>query len=405
MPVLGGLPLSTRDSAYRWFTAGVASWFAAWGMQMVLFSWLVVGELGADPAWVGVAQTSTMLPSLGLLLYGGVLADRFEPRRMLVGLHVAAAVPALLLAAAVGTSSLSMPLLVAYGLTMGMIAAFVMPARDSMLSLVAGPDMMRAVTGMTAAQFGAQAIGNLLAGSARWFGSVPMLLSQATLLLAGSWVTAQVRVDATSRPVVQRPSVLSDILAGLRHVYATAQLRSPIILVVAVGFLFVGPFLVIFPLLVRDYYRGGVGDLSLVLMTFPIGTITGSLVLRARGGIVRRGRASLLALLCGATALAAIGTGPPFPVMVAVTTCWGLAGSVFINCSRTLYQEAAPPAQRASILSVYQLGFMGAAPLGSLSAGLASSIIGPLATLQLFAAGMLSLVVIVGLFTDTARLR
>lgn len=396
--------MSTRDSAYGWFTAGVASWFAAWGMQMVLFSWLVVGELEADPEWVGLAQTSTMLPSLALLLYGGVLADRFEPRRMLIALHLIAAVPALLLAAAITNSSLSMLLLIAYGLTMGTIAAFVMPARDSMLSLVAGPDMMRAVTGMTAAQFGAQALGNLLAGSARWFGGVPMLLWQAALLIAGSWATSRIHVAAVAKAPAQRMSAWSDIVAGLRYVYRTPQLRSPIILVLAVGFLFVGPFLVIFPLLVRDYYQGGVGDLALVLMTFPIGTITGSLVLRARGGVAMRGRAALLALLGGAIALAAVGTGPAFPVMVVVTTCWGLAGSVFINCSRTLYQEAAPPHQRARILSVYQLGFMGAAPLGSLTAGLAGAAIGALATLQVFAAGMLALVVLVALFTDTARL-
>jgi MFS family permease len=347
-------------------------------MQMVLFSWLVVGELGAGPEWVGVAQTSTMLPSLALLLLGGVMADRFEPRHMLVALHVVAAVPAILLAVAVATASLSLPLLIGYGLTMGTVSAFVMPARDSTLSKVAGPDMMRAVTGMTAAQFGSQAIGNLIAGAARWFGSAPMLIVQA------AW---------------------SDILEGVRHVYRTPQLRAPILLVLAVGFLFVGPFLVIFPLLVRDYYQGGVGDLSLVLMTFPIGTITGSLILRARGGIEAKGRAALISLVCGAAALATVGTGPPFALMVLVTTCWGLAGSVFINCSRTLYQEAAPPTQRARILSVYQLGFMGAAPLGSLAAGLLSGAIGALSTLQLFAAGMLALVTLVALFTNTGQLR
>jgi predicted MFS family arabinose efflux permease len=265
--------------------------------------------------------------------------------------------------------------------------------------------MMRAVTGMTAAQFGSQAIGNLIAGAARWFGSAPMLIVQAVVLILGSLATMRVDTGgAIVRPALQA-SAWSDILEGLRHVYRTPQLRAPILLVLAVGFLFVGPFLVIFPLLVRDYYQGGVGDLSLVLMTFPIGTITGSLILRARGGIEAKGRAALISLVCGAAALATVGTGPPFALMVLVTTCWGLAGSVFINCSRTLYQEAAPPTQRARILSVYQLGFMGAAPLGSLAAGLLSGAIGALSTLQLFAAGMLALVTLVALFTNTGQLR
>jgi predicted MFS family arabinose efflux permease len=221
----------------------------------------------------------------------------------------------------------------------------------------------------------------------------------------GSLATLRVHTGGTvARPIIQG-SAWRDILEGLRHVYRTPQLSAPIVLVLAVGFLFVGPFLVIFPLLVRDYYHGGVADLSLVLMTFPIGTITGSLILRARGGIEAKGRAALIALVCGAAALATVGTGPPFMVMVLVTTCWGLAGSVFINCSRTLYQEAAPPTQRARILSVYQLGFMGAAPLGSLSAGVMSGAIGALSTLQLCAAGMLALVTLVTLLTNTAQLR
>jgi len=232
-----------------------------------------------------------------------------------------------------------------------------------------------------------------------------MLCLQAALLLLGALVTRQVHEDARPSPRTGQASAWSDIIEGLRIVAHTPQLRSPIILVLAVGFLFVGPFLVIFPLLVRDYYRGGVGDLSLVLMTFPVGTITGSLFLRARGGIAAKGRAALLALVGGAAALATIGSGLPFPAMVATTTCWGLAGSVFINCSRTLYQEAAPPTQRARVLSVYQLGFMGAAPLGSLTAGLASASLGPLRTLQVFAGAMLSLVFAVSLLTDTARLR
>jgi MFS family permease len=374
-------------------------------MQVVLFSWLVVGELQADAEWVGVAQTSTMLPSLVLLLLGGVVADRFDARRMLIGLHVIAALPALLLAVAVGREWLSLPVLIGYGLAMGTISAFVMPARDTLLSKVAGPDMMRAVTGMTAAQFGAQAAGNLLAGSARWAGSVTTLILQAAVLLLGAFVTLRVRADSHPDPKRAPTSAWGDIIEGLGIVARTPQLRSPIILVFAVGFLFVGPFLVIFPLLIRDYYGGGVGHLSLVLMTFPVGTITGSLILRARGGIVAKGKAALLALVGGALALAVIGSGLPFPVMVATTIGWGLAGSVFINCSRTLYQEATPATQRARVLSVYQLGFMGAAPLGSLTAGLVGSSVGPLGTLQLFAAGMLALVAAIWTLTDAARMR
>jgi MFS family permease len=170
-----------------------------------------------------------------------------------------------------------------------------------------------------------------------------------------------------------------------------------------VGLFFIGPFLVTFPLLVHGHYAGDVTTLSIVFMLFPVGTITGSLVLRARG-VTRKGRAALLALASGAAALGFMGLGLPLPALFLAIFCWGLAGSVFINCSRTLFQEAAPPALRGRVLSVFQLCFVGAAPVGSLSAGFCNGWIGPLATLELFACAMLALVVSIWLATPTSRL-
>jgi MFS family permease len=386
--------LPERD--YPWFASGVASWFGAWGMQSVIFSWLVVGELRAEAEWVGVAQTSTMLPALALLLVGGAAADRRDPRRMLIGLHLVAAIPALVLAAALAWGFLSFGLLIVYGLAIGTVQAFVLPARDALLSRVAGSDMMRAVTGMTAAQFGAQATGTLVGGAARWLGSPTMLVIESLIFALGSTATKQIsEAPARAEPASSSMSAaLREIREGIDEAARNARLRSPLLLVLAVGFLFIGPFMVLFPLLVRDFYEGGVGRLSLVLALFPVGTITGSLVLR-RFGLRRKGLAALLALVGGAAALAVVGQGVPFPVLVGATFAWGLCGSVFINCCRTIYQEAAPPEHRARVLSIYQLGFMGAAPLGTLCAGFVSGLVGPLVTLHLCSAAMIVVVVLV----------
>jgi predicted MFS family arabinose efflux permease len=390
--------------AYRWFAAGVGSWFAAWGMQQVLFAWLVVGELHAGPRWVGIAQTASMLPSLLLLLLGGAAAERSDTRALLVRLHALAALPVLGLAAGLARGWLSLPGLVLYGLAIGTVQAFVMPARDTLLSRVAGDDMMRAVTGMTAVQFGAQAAGSLLAGAARALGTTSMLAVQAAILLLGSAATTQVPPAPPLARGAVRHSILREITAGLPVVARTPELLWPLMLVASVGLFFIGPFLVVFPLLVRDVYGGDAFDLSLVLMLFPAGTIAGSLFIRSRGGIRRKGRAALAALAFGACNLALIGGGPPFWGLLLATLAWGLGGSVFINCSRTLFQEAAPPAERARALSVYQLGFMGAAPIGTSWVGVASACLGLHGTLLTAAAAMLAVVAALTLFTQTPRM-
>jgi MFS family permease len=370
-------------------------------MQQVLFSWLVVGELQAGPGSLGTAQTASMLPSLLLLMVGGAAAERTDPRRLLVWIHALAALPVALLAGAVAAGRLSLAGLVLYALGMGTLQAFAMPARDTLLGRVAGADLMRAVTGMTAVQFGAQALGSLAAGAARTVGSAPMLTIQAALLASGS--LASLRVPPAPPPPRSGPSPshFRELTAGLPIVARAPELRWPLALVTAVGVCFLGPYLVVFPLLVRDFYRGDAFELALVTMLFPLGTIAGSLGIRARGGIRRKGAAALLALALGALDLALIACGPPFWGLLAGTLAWGLAGSVFINCSRTLYQQAAPEAERARVLAIYQLGFMGGAPLGTSCSGVASASLGPHGTLLLSAGVMLLVVGGVALLTRT----
>jgi MFS family permease len=161
-----------------------------------------------------------------------------------------------------------------------------------------------------------------------------------------------------------------------------------------VGFFFVGPYLVTFPIIVTQIYDGTVAQLSLVMMMFPLGTIAGSLVLR-RFGLRRKGLGALLALILGAINLELIALGLSFTVMVAACLVWGMAASVFINASRTIFQEAAPASQRGRVLAVYQLGFMGAAPFGAMSAGFLSGQLGSLGALQLYGFGMFAVVALV----------
>ncbi len=392
-------------STYRWFTAGVASWFTAWGMNALVFSWLVVGVLEAEPRWVGIAQTSTLLPSLFLLLFGGAVADRLDPRRLLIGLHLAAALPILALAGVVQVGALTLPLLLGYGAVLGSFSAFVMPSRDALLSRVAGGDMMRAVTGMTVFQFGGQALGTLLAGRAEAVGVVAVLVAQAIIVALGAGATGFLTERPPRTDDAQDGSALARIRAGLGIVARTPELRTPVALVFLVGVLFIGPYLVLFPLLVRDRYAGGAQELAFVLMTFPLGTILGSLVLRARGGIRRKGRALLLALAAGATTLVVMGTGLSFPGMVLAALFWGLAGSVFINTSRTLVQEAAPAEARGRVLAAYQVGFVGGGPIGTLLAGIVAERVGPLATLTAAGGAMLVCVLAVAVFSGAREMQ
>jgi len=295
---------------------------------------------------------------------------------------------------AVPIRAVSLAGLFVYGPAMGARMAFSNPARDSLLSRVAGGDVMRAVTGATMVQFGAQGLGMLAVALARWVGA-PLVLAAQGLWIAFGALAAQRLPHVEPAPRVHGTGAIREATEGLRFVRGTPGLRVVLVCLCGVGLLFMGPFLVIFPLMVREIYDGGVVHMALALSPFQLGTIAGSGVILLRGGIRRKGRAMLLALAMGGVVLLAAGQALPFPGLMAVTFVWGLSGSVFMNCSRTLFQEAAPPERRARVLAVNQLGFMATGPLGALLAGFVTGLLGPLPTLVLFGGAMLALVAVV----------
>ncbi len=388
------------DPRYGWYLAAAATWFSGIGLQQVMLPWLVVGELRASAQWTGTVQMASMLPSLFLLLVGGAVADRRDPRRLLTLLHGLAALPALALGLAIANGRLSIPIVIACAMAIGSLNAFSNPARDSLLSQVAGRDVMRAVTGLTIAQFASQGVGMLAAGSARWVGTAPVLVAQAAAVAFGAGLMR--RVPARTSPLASHAAA-GEVLAGLRFVLGS-RLRVVLVLTCGIGFLFSASYNVVLPVLVRDVYGGDVQDVSLVMLTFPAGTIAGSFVLLSRGGIRRKGRALLLSLALAAASVIGCGLGLPFPCVVGAGLVWGLAGAVFLNMGRTLFQVRAPEAERGRVLAVNQLGFMAAGPLGALLSGFVAAELGPRTALVAFGAGMLALVGVVTLASDVARM-
>jgi MFS family permease len=398
-------PVPTSSSisiprAYRDFTFGTGMWFGGWGMLQVLFSWLVVGELRASEELVGLAQLALMFPALFFLLIGGAVADRVDRRRLLVGLQLAAGGLAAALAAAVWAGALRFSLVVAFALSMGTVSALSFPARDALLYDVAGKNLMRAVTGITLIQFIGQGSGQLLAGSARYLGSPTALMLESLLFLVGALGFARIPGSISFRTRRAGPVRLAELLEGIREVVRSPILRPVWLLVMAVGLFFAGPYFVVFPLLNREYFGGDVGELSLIYMTFPAGSILGLILLWRRGHVRRPGRAIALAESIAALCLLVISAGIPFAATLLAGTVWGICGAFFISTARTVFQEIASDAHRARVLSVHMLAVMGASTLGSPLAGFLAGQVGALGTFAFCGIAMLVFVALVCLFTD-----
>lgn len=403
-PPVAGEP-APDGGGYGWFLGLGASWFGAWGMQNVLFSWLVVGELGETAERAGLAHFGLVLPGLLFILVGGAAADRVDRRRLIAGLHAVWVLLILALAAAVFAGALTLALVIAYALCMGTVAAFANPARDAMLNDVAGANLLRAVVGVTLVQFAMSGVGAGLGGVARYIGTESALVVQAVLLSAGVGIAFLLPRRASAGHGARAPIQLREVGAGLVEVWQSPVLRPTWLLVILVGLFFMGPYNVVYPLLVRDYYQGDVGDLSILMMTFPIGTVVVSLALLGRGRIRRKGRALAIAQAVAGLALVVIGLGGPFSVAVAGGLLWGLGGGVFMNAGRTIFQETAPLTHRARVLSVYAVGLIGAGTVGSPTAGVLAGWLGPANTFLVCGSAMIGVVALAYVFTGIRRVR
>jgi MFS family permease len=375
-------------AAYRFLLAGMASWFLAWGLQQVVLQWLVVERLGESAARLGTAQMALLLPALLFLLLGGAVADRVDRRRTLITLHWVAALSSVVLGTLLAMGAWSYELLLAYAFAAGSLHAFVVPARDALLSDVVHVRLGRAVAGLTVMQHGGQGLGSLLAGLAGVLGAPALLGLQAIVLLVGAAALRRLPSGVPHAEGSRIPLRFGELLGGLVEVLRSPVLRPLVLLNVSVGLVFVGAYVVLLPLLVRDVYGGGAGLIAGLAFGLPVGTISGSLVIAKRGGLERPGRALLLGQGFAGLCLLVLALGLPYYGAWMVVVGWGVGGAFAINASRTLFQLQASEANRGRVLSVYAFAVMGAGPFGAFLTGLLAGAVGTLATLAVHGALM-----------------
>ncbi|WP_422006610.1 MFS transporter [Pyruvatibacter mobilis] len=359
------------ERSFAWYLGGLGTWFGSLGLQMVLFPFLAAIVLEESAFRVGLAQTALMAPSILFMIFGGAFAERRDTRSLLIRIHMLASVPPFLMAAILVAGELSFGWIILYGLAMGTMSAFAIPARDSLLSHVAeksfGPDIQRAVVLASGIQFVGQLAGIILAGTENLVGAPALLIFQALVMLGGAVMVRKL----TAAPPMDRPPAhpLEDMRDGIRTVFASPILMPVVLGMFAVGVLYVGAFMVLLPLMVRDYYGGDAGGISLVNICFWGGTIVSTFTLLRLGHIHRRGLVLTCSLSSGAVVLFLIGIPAPFWVMCLLCFCWGLGAGTSMTMSRTIVQLAAPPSHRARVLSIFQLGFAGGGPIGAFITG------------------------------------
>jgi len=387
----------------HYYLVGTASWFLAYGIQSVMFAWLVTMVLRESPEMVGLAQMSLLLPGTILILIGGSYADRFGGRRVVLIAQSFAVLASIYLLTVVGTDRLSFSLIVGYALLMGLAQAFVTPSRDGLLNQVAGGRLQRTVMLTSIIQFGMQMFGFLVASLSDSMGPEIILLVQALVLAIG--VIAFYRIPDVERPApALQPRLLKSVIEGGKTVFSSHSMRMVMIQNVAMAIFFMGSYMVTMPLLVREVFNGSAQDLAFMNGANSLGLVSTIFLLLKIGDIRRQGRALLLSQGVGAIVLGSAGFAPNYAIWVFALFVWGTCGGIAMTMSRTIMQEQAPEAQRGRVMGFYAFSFMGAGPIGAVFCGYLVEMLGPQVALMVSSAGMLLVITIAGFSSRLWRL-
>lgn len=390
------------------------AWFTAFGLQTVLFPYVLKNVLDVSGTLLGVAQMALAAPSVVFILLGGVVAERADGRSLLMLFHVLAALPAVALGLAARTQGLEYWMMLSYALGMGTIGAFMMPARDAILNEVverrrstgSAITLQQGVAFATLAQFAAQIAGLWIGGMAAQRGVGSLLFLQAAIVAAG--FVAAIFLDRGRMITTGRKgpgAVFGDILDGMKCVRSSPVLLSMVLSMFGVGVFVIGAFLVILPIINADVYAQESGGLRNIFVTFWAGAFCSSIAISRFRNLRRPGRVLLIAQFIGSAGILFLTAQTPYPAFLALVFVWGLAAGVSIMMSRSIVQEAAPPHLLARVLSIYQLGFMGGAPLGAALMGVIADQAGPRLVILAPSIGMLSLIAWMAFFTPIWRMR
>jgi MFS family permease len=352
---------SLRIRNYRlFFTGQLVSLTGTW-MQIVAQGWLVLKLTGSGVA-LGLTTALQFLPLLLLGVWGGVIADRFDKRRILLWTQTAAGTLALVLFAVVALGQVELWMIYAIAFALGCVTAIDNPTRQSFVTEMVGPDAIPNAIGLNSAAFNAaRLVGPAMAGIL--IGTVG--IAPAFLVNGLSYVAVVIGLTRMSPADLNRQAPAGagrgQIRAGLHHAWSTPELRSTILLVGVIG-TFGFNFVVVLPLLARYTFDGGPGLYGVLSSVMAIGSVAGALATAGRGRPTRR---LLLgtAIAFGVTALLAA-TAPNPVVMGVLLVPVGASMIAFIATANSTVQLHSDPALRGRVMALFVLVFLGSTPVG-----------------------------------------
>jgi MFS family permease len=365
---------------YRRYIAGQSISLTGTWMQMAAQGWLVL-TLTRSSAALGLIVALQTVPILLLGPYGGVVADRADKRKLMIGLQAMMGLQALALALLTIAKVVTVWEIGVLAALLGLSNAFENPARQSFMLEMVGSEHLRNAVSLNsvlvnvARSIGPAAAGLLIATVGE---GVCFLLNAVSFLAV---IASLLRLDRSAlRPSPPAPRAPGQLREGLRYVRDTPDLAVPLLMMALVGAL-AYEFQVSLPVMARDGLHVGAAGFGFMTAAMGVGAVIGGLIVAAVGRTGIR-TLSLAAAAFGVLMLLAA-LAPSLPVELVALALVGWASISFMATGNSTLQLTAAPSMRGRVMALWFVAFQGSTPIGGPIVGWTMAVAGARAGLGL----------------------
>lgn len=359
---------SLRIRNYRlYFIGQLVSLSGTW-MQTAAQGWLVYHLTGSGTA-LGIVTAAQFLPTLVFGVYGGVIADRFEKRRVLLGAQSFMLVITAVLAALSVTGVISYWMVVALAAAFGFGTVIDNPVRQAFVNEMVGREDLPNAVALSSAMFNsARIVGPAIGASViAAFGDRVSLGAGVCFAMNAASFLAVLIALALMRPselqfVPKAPRARGQIREGFHYAMSEPRIRVILVLMTLVGLLGMN-FQVLLPIAADKAFNGGAGAYGLLSVAMGVGSLIGSMA-----AAMRRDAPTLrvigIASFGFGLFVSGVALAPSLHIGMALLVLAGISSmTLFASCNTTL-QLVSRPELRGRVMSLYILVLMGTTPIG-----------------------------------------
>ena len=358
---------------YRRFWLGSITATSAFMMSFMLVP-SVAFEITGSNAAAGLAQMGSGIAMVAVSPIGGVVADRMRKKPLVFAGQAIPALVILCTGVLILTDLITVPMLTAATLIMGLGFAFMGPARQAWVGELVPREMFpNAIALQQIAQNVSQVVAPLLIALlvGTWLGIGGTYLFMASMFAIVLPITA--RLPNTAPTAKERRSVRTELVAGLTYVWRDPRLRTlwlGFMGIVVCGF----AFQTLLPGMLSEELDRSPTDVGLIFLSLAIAGLAASLPL---AGVVRSHRAWPILLTAGvvmALGFVFLSRAPSYPIAIAAGVPVGIGRSAFMLVDNSLLMSSAEPAYHGRVMSLAMMGFGSQALLAPVWGALADAV-------------------------------